>query len=87
MSFLDTVDGLIQQGAQIYTSKEIAKNNADVVRADERLKVSGEFEERFFEERQVAAGEMAAQGQQLLKFGVIGLAGVTALVFIMKVAK
>ena len=87
MSFLDTVDGLIQQGAKIYTSKEISKNNADVVRADERRKVSGEFQERFFEERQVAAGEMVAQGQQLLKYGVIGLAGVTAAVFIFKVVK
>ena len=85
MSFLDTVDGLIQQGAEIYTSKEIAKNSADVVRADERRKVSGEFEERFFEERQTAASEMAVQGQQLLKFGVLGFLGVGALVLLVRV--
>ena len=84
MSFLDTVDGLIQQGAEIYTSKEIAKNNADVVRADERRKATGEFEERFFEERQTVASEMAAQGQQLLKFGVFGLLGVGALMLIVR---
>jgi len=85
MSFQSTVDGLLNAGIEIYTSKELSKNQSEIIRDDERRKVSGEFEERFFEERQSQSNALAAQGQDLIKIGGFVLLGVTALVLVLRV--
>ena len=87
MSLQETVDGLLNLGAQVYTAKNQAETEAELARADERRTATDEFQERLFEERQTQANAVAAQGQNLIKYGVFGLLGFGALMIGLKVVK
>ena len=87
MSLQQTVDGLLNLGAQVYTAKNQAETEAELARADERRTATDEFQERLFEERQTQANAVAAQGQNLIKYGVFGLLGFGALMIGLKVIK
>ena len=85
MSLQQTVDGILNAGVEIYTAKQVASNNADLARQDERQRVTGEFEERFFEERERQADGFAAKSQELLKIGAIGFLAFAGLVIASRV--
>ena len=87
MSLQSTVDGILNLGAEIYRADKQADNQADLVRADEREKVTGEFQERFFEERQVQSEALVANSQMLLKYGVFAVLGFAGIMFAVKVIK
>ena len=82
MSLQKTIDGLLSVGVQVYTADRQANTEAELARLDERDKVRSEFTEQLFEERQTQSQNMAAQGQQLLKFGVIGVIAVGGLLLL-----
>lgn len=84
MSLQKTIDGLLNVGVQVYTADRQANTEAELARFDERDKARAEFTEQLFEEREARAQAVTMQGQNLIKFGVIGLLAVGGLMLLVR---
>ena len=82
MSFLTTVDGLLQKGIDVYQSDRVAANDADLAAARASSDANQVWAERLYQSdvnREAALNQVKADGIKYGSIAVLALVGIYVL--------